>query len=79
MPTFGLETIIDKKAASIDSSSTDEQTLFALLTLIVDIKFRHKYMKSFDYKNGKGYSVDIQTNTVLADQVSPVDNGLLGY
>ena len=64
---------------SIDDFSTDAQVLFGFLTLIVDIKYRNKYGKSFDEQRGKGYSENVQFNKVLADQVTPVDNGLLGY
>lgn len=70
--------IKENDGADIDALSTDAQVLWSLLTLVVDIKFRYKYLKSFDYNNGKGYSIDIQPKKVLADQVSPVDNGLLG-
>ncbi len=55
------------------------QVLFGFLTLIVDIKYRNRYGDMFDEKTDSGYSEKVQFNKVLADQVSPVDNGLLGF
>lgn len=63
----------------LDDLSTDAQTLFGLLVLIVDIKYRIKCGDTFDEQRSRGYSKNEQFNEVLADQVSPVDNGLLGY
>jgi len=71
--------IRQSNASGYEGLSVNEQTLFALLSLVVDIQFRQKYVKSFDYNNVKDYSEGIQSNEVLADQVSPVDNGLLGF
>lgn len=64
---------------SIDDMSTVAQTLFGLLVLIVDIKYRVKYGETFDDQRGRGYSKNEQFKEVLADQASPVNNGLLGY
>jgi predicted membrane chloride channel (bestrophin family) len=66
------------RVSKIDDLSTDALILFELLTTIVDIKYRQEYLKSFDYNKDKRYSTSIKNNKVLADQVSPVDNGLLG-
>lgn len=63
---------------SIDNLPTDAQILFGLLTLIVDIKYRVRYGTSFEVQQGKGYSNQVQPNKVLADQITPVDDGLLG-
>lgn len=75
-----LTNLINKypKNGSIDDFSTDAQVLFGFLTLIVDIKHRNKYGKPFDEQRGRGYSEQVQSNKVLADQITPVDDGLLG-
>lgn len=64
--------------SSVDDLSTNAQTFFGFLTLIVDINYRKKYGMTFEDQHGRGYSENVQSNKVLADQVSPVDNGLLG-
>jgi len=66
------------KAPGFDSLTTDELTLFNFLVLIVDIKYRNKYGKVLEDQHGTGYSKNIKDYNVLADQVSPVDDGLLG-
>ena len=71
--------IANNSRGGINDFSTDALTLFELLTLIVNIKYRVKYGKVFEDQHGSGYSSNVQLNKVLADQVSPVDNGLLGY
>lgn len=63
----------------LDDLPTDAQVLFGLLSLIVDIKYHNKYGKKFEGSDDKRYSERVQFSKVLADQVSPVDNGLLGY
>ena len=63
---------------SLDNFSSDAQILFGLLTLIIDIKYRVRYGYAFEVQHGKGYSKQLQVNKVLADQISPVDDGLLG-
>ena len=68
-----------QNANHIDSLSTDAQTFFGFLTLIIDIKYRNRYGKTFDDQRGRGYIKDVQLNNVLADQVSPVNDGLLGH
>ena len=70
--------IAQNQSRKVDDLATDAQVLFGLLTRIVDIKYRNKYMKSFDYNNGRGYSEEVHNNNVLADQIPPVDEGLLG-
>ena len=67
------------KDTKINSLPTDMQVLFGFLTLIVDIKYRNRYGAMIDEKTDSGYSEEVQFNKVLADQVSPVDNGLLGF
>lgn len=62
----------------VDELSTDAQTLFGLLTLIVDIKYRVKYGSSFGEQADKRYSEDTMKK-VVADQITPVDNGLLRH
>jgi len=74
-----LKTLISaNRMSSVDDLSTDAQVLFGFLTLIVDIKYRNKYGKPFEDQSNRGYSEKVQSNKVLADQVSPIDNGLLG-
>ncbi len=76
-----LTTLINQnsRVKSIDDSSIDAQLLYSFLKLIVDIKYRDKYGTAIEEQRGRGYSKNVQFNEVLADQVSPVDNGLLGY
>ena len=62
----------------LNDLSVEASTFFEFLALIVDIKYRHRYGKTFDDQHGRGYSKDVQTE-VLADQVSPVNDGLLGH
>jgi hypothetical protein len=75
-----LNHLIDQysNARSVNDLPTDSQVLVGFLALIVDIKYRNKYGKPFDEQSRKGYSERVQSNKVLADQVSPVDDGLLG-
>jgi hypothetical protein len=61
----------------VDKLSTDAQTLFGFITLIVDIEYRLKYGGKIDGENGKDYNGGIHSE-VLADQIPPVDHGLLG-
>lgn len=70
--------VADNYRGNINDFSTDALTLFEFLTLIVNIKYRVKYGKVFEDQRGSGYSSDVQSNKVLADHVSPVDDGLLG-
>lgn len=65
------------RGRKLNDLSTDAQTLFGLLTLIVGIKYRAKY-KQLDVSEVQSYGADVKTNEVLADQVSPVDDALLG-
>lgn len=62
----------------VDELSTDGQTFFEFLVLIVDIKYRNKYGKEFADQYGRGYSQHMSKNAV-AGQVSPVDDGLLRH
>lgn len=61
---------------NVDNLSTEAQVLFGFLSLIIDIKYRNRYGIDFAEQHGKGYSNNMN---VLADQVSPVDEGLLGH
>ena len=70
--------IAQNQVRKIDDLSTDAHVLFGLLTLVIDIQYRNKYLKSFDYNNGRGYSESVQFSNVLADQIPPVDDCLLG-
>lgn len=54
----------------VDASATD-QFLFKFLVLVTDIKYRNKFLKSFDYNSQENYNEN--QNEVLADQISPVD------
>lgn len=63
----------------VNQLPTDMQVVLGFLNLIVDIKYRNRYGAMIDGKSNSGYSEEVQFNKVLADQVSPVDNGLLGY
>ncbi len=70
-----LADTIDKDLSSglkLNELSTDSTNLLNLLTLMVDIEYRHKYGGSIDWQNGKGYSK--AHNKVLADQLLPADN-----
>lgn len=62
----------------VDELSTDAQTLFGLLTLIVDIKYRIKHGCSLGERADKRYS-ETTMKKVVADQITPVDDGLLRH
>jgi hypothetical protein len=64
---------------SLDSLSTEALTLFNFLVLVVDIRYRHRYGKSIEWQDGKGYSDGVSEKEVLADQIPSVDTGLLGF
>jgi hypothetical protein len=52
-----IRSVISKnRTDKADELSTDAQVLFGFLTLLVDIRYRNKYGKSFDTQYGKGYS-----------------------
>jgi hypothetical protein len=68
--------INSNQSKDVDKLSTDAQVLFGFLSLIIDIKYRNRYGITFTEQNSKGYSNNMN---VLADQVSPVDDGLLGH
>jgi len=53
-PVFD-ESLLDVR--KISELSTEGQTLFNFLCLIVDIKYKHKYGKKFEHQDGKGYSL----------------------
>lgn len=66
----------EKAKTSLDLS-TEAQTLFNFLVLVVDINYRHRYGSKIEPQRGRGYNKDT-TKEVLADQISSVDDGLLG-
>jgi hypothetical protein len=72
------ELIARNGSKNTDELSTDAQTLFGLITLIVDIKYRAKYGSSFGESMDKRY-IENTMKKVVADQVTPVDNGLLRH
>lgn len=72
------EFIAGNGGTEVDELSTDAQTLFGLLTLIVDIKYRVKYGSSLGEQADKRYSENTMKK-VVADQITPVDNGLLRH
>ena len=77
-----LKTIPDliaiNRTKHVDSLSTDAQTLFGLLTLIVNIKYRVKYGSTLGEQADKRYSENTMKK-VVADQITPVDDGLLRH
>lgn len=58
----------NKKFADL---STNSLNLLDLLTLVVDIEYRHKYGHPIDENDGNSYSK--QHSEVLADQLPPVE------
>ena len=64
---------------SITKLDTDGNILFGLLALIVDINYRVRYGSTVANETASGYHDDIQLNNVVADQILPVDNGLLRH
>lgn len=78
-PSLSITDLIARNGGTdVDGLSTDAQTLFGLLTLIVDIKYRVKYGGSLGEQVDKRYSENTMKK-VVADQITPVDNGLLRH
>lgn len=73
-----LQQLIKEETRHVDDLSTDAQTLFGLLTLIIDIKYRVKYGSSLGECTHERYSKNTMKK-VVADQITPVDNGLLRH
>jgi hypothetical protein len=48
------------EAHKIMELSLEGRTLFDFLCLIVDIKYKHKYGKMFEWKDGRGSNMDFQ-------------------
>lgn len=72
-----LPSLIKKNNQSLNSFSTEAQTLFRFLTLVVDIKYRIKYghkLGDSDTRDGAQ-----QHKKVVADQIPSVDIGLLRH
>ena len=72
-----LPSLIHKNNKSINDFSTDAQTLFRFLVLVVDIKYRIKYghrLGDGDTRHGNQ-----QHKKVVADQIPSVDTGLLRH
>jgi len=59
----------------INDFSTEAQTLFGFIALIVDIKYRAKYNHALEWRDGKGYSEYMQ-NEDFPEQIPSVDDGL---
>ncbi|HYF96464.1 MAG TPA: hypothetical protein VD947_00305 [Patescibacteria group bacterium] len=76
----GIKKIISRssKVEKIDDLDTEASVLFGLLALIVDIEYRCKFQKSFDYNNRRYYIDEVKSNKVLADQIPSVEERLLG-
>lgn len=73
-----LPALIKKNDLSINKFSTDAQTLYRFLVLVVDIKYRNKYghkLGDSDSRNGDKE----QHKKVVADQIPSVDIGLLRH
>ena len=73
-----IPSLIRKSDQAIDTFSTEAQTLFRFLALIVDIKYRNKY----GHRLGDGdtrYGNEEQHKKVVADQIPSVDTGLLRH
>lgn len=76
----GLKQIILGNQVQNTADLNDEgKLLFELLTLIVDIRYRHRYDSAIANRTAGGYSGYSQPNNALAGQVSPVDDGLPGH
>ena len=72
-----LPSLIYKNNKSINDFSTDAQTLFRFLVLVVDIKYRIKYghrLGDGDTRHGNQHH-----KKVVADQIPSVDTGLLRH
>ena len=68
-----------ESSSTIFNLSSESQILAGLLMLIVDINYRVKYGSTVAKETASGYHDDIQLNNVVADQILPVDNGLLRH
>ncbi len=68
-----VSSLIKKNNKTVTSFSTEAQTLFRLLELIVDIKYRKKYGHTLGYSDSR-YGNQEQQKKVVADQISLVDN-----
>jgi hypothetical protein len=55
-PASIVELVTRNVTLDVDKLSTDAQTLFGLLTLVVDIRYRVKYGSSFGEQMDKRYS-----------------------
>lgn len=78
-PSLSIADLIARNnGADVDELTTDGQTLFGLLTLIIDIKYRVRYGASIGERAAERYSEAI-VKDVVADQITPVDDGLLRH
>lgn len=73
-----LPSLIHKNNKSINNFSTDAQTLFRFLVLVVDIKYRIKYGHSLGDGDTRLGNQE-QLKKVVADQIPSVDTGLLRH
>lgn len=72
-----ISSLVSNNSQSLDAHSTEAQTLFRFLVLVVDIKYRNKYghrLGEGDTRNGSE-----QHKKVVADQIPSVDTGLLRH
>ena len=68
MPSKKLKRLISKSSpGQVDDLSTDAQTLFGLLVLIVDIKYRNKYGRSIEHKDEIGYKMTISKGDEVSE------------
>lgn len=73
-----LPSLIKKNNQQINNFSTDAQTLFRFLVLVVDIKYRIKHGHSLGDGDTR-YGNQEQHKKVVADQIPSVDTGLLRH
>lgn len=72
-----VPSLIKKNNETVTNFSTEAQTFFRLLELIIDIKYRKKYGHTLGHIDTR-YGDQEQHKKVVADQISSVDNiGLL--
>lgn len=70
------ELIASNSTKNMDELSTNAQMLFGLITLIVGIQYRVMHGDTFDGQAEKRYSEGVMKR-VVADRITPVDDGLL--
>lgn len=73
-----LHSLIKNNNKSIDDFSTEAQTFFRFLVLVVDIKYRNRYGHTLGDGDTR-YGNQEQHKKVVADQIPSVDIGLLRH